>query len=378
MIQSRPIIIGGGIHGVSIAYYLSKRGYQPIIIEKTAIASAASGKAGGFLARDWGYGDTVQLHQKSYDLHEQLALELQIQSYRKVTTLSVDGNKSGKNIANWLDRKASSVVLSMNTAQVTPLELTTKMLEAATSAGTEVIIGTVTNVLVDNGYVKSVNIDNQRVIEANQVIITLGPWSGVNCEDWFGVSIPMEGVKSTSLLFKNLEPITTNPFALFCNEDEYGCHLEFYPRPNGDLYVCGCGGSDYVSGDRLRANGDCASSDLVYADPKRVDAATKSFKSMSSLGDHTPDITQACMRPCPPDALPIMGEIPGVNGAFISAGHNCWGILWAPISGFAMSELICDGRCKVINIEPFSPLRFNLKKKDRGKKLGSTSVGEQW
>lgn len=36
-----------------------------------------------------------------------------------------------------------------------------------------------------------------------------------------------------------------------------------------------------------------------------------------------------CMRPCPPDGLPIMGAIPGTANAFIAAGHNCWGILGA-------------------------------------------------
>jgi len=37
------ILIGGGIHGVSTAYYLSQRGVKSLIIEKSSIASAASG-----------------------------------------------------------------------------------------------------------------------------------------------------------------------------------------------------------------------------------------------------------------------------------------------------------------------------------------------
>jgi len=37
------ISIGGGIHGVSTAYYLSQRGVKSLIIEKSSIASAASG-----------------------------------------------------------------------------------------------------------------------------------------------------------------------------------------------------------------------------------------------------------------------------------------------------------------------------------------------
>jgi hypothetical protein len=52
-------------------------------------------------------------------------------------------------------------------------------------------------------------------------------------EDWFGLELPMEGVKSTSLVFSDLEAIRHEPYACFCAEDAHGCHLELYPRPNG-------------------------------------------------------------------------------------------------------------------------------------------------
>ena len=67
------VILGAGIHGASVAYYLStKFGIFPTVIERTSIAAAASGKAGGFLAREWGSGVTQQLHQVSFDMHEKL------------------------------------------------------------------------------------------------------------------------------------------------------------------------------------------------------------------------------------------------------------------------------------------------------------------
>ena len=43
---------------------------------------------------------------------------------------------------------------------------------------------------------------------------------------------------------------------------------------------------------RLRAGGDCESADLIVADPKRIKAASESFRLMSSLGDKAPDQTQ--------------------------------------------------------------------------------------
>lgn len=34
---------------------------------------------------------------------------------------------------------------------------------------------------------------------------------------------------------------------------------------------------------------------------------------------------QACMRPCAPDALPIIGRVPGHDNVYLNCGHNCWG-----------------------------------------------------
>jgi glycine/D-amino acid oxidase-like deaminating enzyme len=43
--RMRVLICGGGVIGASIAYFLSCRGVQSIVIERTRLACAASGKA---------------------------------------------------------------------------------------------------------------------------------------------------------------------------------------------------------------------------------------------------------------------------------------------------------------------------------------------
>jgi hypothetical protein len=70
----------------------------------------------------------------------------------------------------------------------------------------------------------------------------------------------------------------------------------------------------------------------------------------------------------------------------MSAGHNCWGILWAPVSGLAMSELIMEGQAKCVDLSAFAPGRFGAAKGGaegqrsggRGRKMGNVAVGEQW
>ena len=99
--------------------------------------------------------------------------------------------------------------------------------------------------------------------------------------------------------------------------------VEVYPRPNGEIYICGIGGSDYISTDQLKQG---AFRNECQANEQRVQAAAASFQEMSSIYKKEGELqtTQACMRPCPPDAMPYMGPVPGYEGAYLNAGHNCW------------------------------------------------------
>lgn len=376
------VIVGGGIHGGAIAYFLKERfGVDSTILEKAEqVAPAASGKSGGFLAREWGSGPTVELHQRSFDLHVELAKTLRVDSFRPVDVLSVQVGRKGATGVSWLDRVAATAPMKGAAAQVTPLELTEKLIAAS---GAEVRLGVcASGVRIESGRVTGVTLDDGSLLATDAVVVAAGPWSGVLLEDWFGVACPMQGVRSTSLVFRDAagaERVTSEFAALFCSEDSNGCHVEVYPRPDGSLYLCGLGGSAYLAGDDLRPGGSVFQPGAVQADPARVAAGLRSFRSMSSLGDGEPVVTQACMRPLLPDGLPVMGAVtPDISGAFVSSAHNCWGILWAPASGLAMAELIATGSSKVVDLRPFSPGRFITSKPRRGRKQGEKDVGEQW
>lgn len=96
MANSRRVcIIGGGIIGASVAYHLSEAGCLNItIVERTNIACGASGRAGGFLAKDWRSGAEGQFSEGSFLAHSQLAVRLQKEystdvMYRRLTTFNV-------------------------------------------------------------------------------------------------------------------------------------------------------------------------------------------------------------------------------------------------------------------------------------------------
>lgn len=86
------IIVGGGIAGVSTAYFLKKlqADLDVKIVERTAIAASAGGKGGGFLAKNWSQGPANTLQVQGFNMHAQMAQELGIQSYRMIKTLQLD------------------------------------------------------------------------------------------------------------------------------------------------------------------------------------------------------------------------------------------------------------------------------------------------
>ena len=383
------VIIGGGIIGAATAFYLTKRGYANVtVVERYRVAGCASGKSGGFLAGGWGDKTTNALHTKGFQLHASLSQELHLESYRPIRTLEVSQGqtkRSKQNVCPWLDG-ACGVPMDDQTAQVTPLELTTKLMEAAMAKGAKVVIGQVINVEAEEGphrekTVTGVVLRDGHTLKCNQLLIAMGPWSVV-AEDWFpGLKVPMEGIKSTSLILS--QPAgSIEPYALFCAEDSrYHCHLEVYPRPNGEIYVCGLGGSEHCPKQRIVE----LTPESVLPDKTRVEAALRCVSSYSStLGKSSADDANACMRPAVTDGYPMMGRIPDFQNAYIGTGHNCWGILWGPISGLALSELLIDGVSKTVSLDSFDPARFSPRKRPkhsvskRGRHQNDKAVGEQW
>src|SRR6202162_4039821 len=92
----RVLICGGGVIGASIAYFLSCSEAKAIVIERTGVACAASGKSGGFLALDWCDGTPLMgLARRSFALHAELAGSLDGDwGYRVMTTYAGEVGRS--------------------------------------------------------------------------------------------------------------------------------------------------------------------------------------------------------------------------------------------------------------------------------------------
>ena len=186
-------------------------------------------------------------------------------------------------------------------------------------------------------------------LEADVVVIAMGPWSG-QASEWLKIPL-ITGSRAHSILLTPKEPVPSH--ALFTDitskQDGRSRDPEFYPRPDGDVYICGM--SDRKA---------------LPVDPSHVEVKDQSCQTLkqdaaitsSKLADAQLKLSQACYLPCPPDNLPAIGKVPGVTGAYIATGHTCWGILNSSGTGAAMAELIVDGKSSIIDLSPFDPGRF--------------------
>lgn len=365
----RVAVCGGGVIGVCTAYFLAKKGAAVTLIEKSSVACAASGKSGGFLALDWCDGGPLSsLARASFNLHRSLAEELngtESYGYRPLTTLSLTITESGKqgqssrvqNLPSWVDgpaRDLRAIGSTETTAQVHPQMFTKTLLSKAVEKyGVEVVIGKVDSVGVEGGRVDSVVLEGGRVIESDSVVLALGPWSGKF--EMLSSLFRVYGLRAHSIVLEPKEPDAITPHALFLSyypaQGGKPMDPEVYPRPSGEVYLCGMSSEVEVPEDPEQIVGDPESLEVL----KRV-ASTVSSHLVE--GEARLKAEQACFLPCTDDSVPVIGEIPGVKGCYVATGHNCWGILNGPATGAAMAELIVDGQSTIVDLARFSPARF--------------------
>lgn len=351
-------VCGGGVIGTSIAYYLSQRAAEVVVVERTGIANAASGKSGGFLALDWCDGSALApLARRSFELHGGLASSLgRDWGYRRVDTLSVVASARQdvgryRRLASpdWLGSEAAvygQIGSPDTTAQISPAAFTSAMMAAAEENGARLIPGCVEGIVRSGSgdAVTGVMVDGA-ALAADAVVIAMGPWSILAC-DWLPLPAT-HGLKGHSIVFE-YEPSPESLFVELETEDGQRTSPEINPRPDGTTYVCGLPGEDALPVDPAH----------VVPEPGAIETLRQMTAQVSPGLAAAPILAeQSCYRPVTQDGMPLIGPVPGVAGAFVATGHSVWGMLNGPATGEAMAELIVDGRTTV-DLAPFDPGRL--------------------
>jgi len=240
----RVLICGGGVIGAAIAYFLSRRGVETTVIERTGLACAASGKSGGFLALDWCDGTPLEpLARRSFALHARLVEEIGNDwNYRPLTTYGGSMGLQPQGSAHGIDWLSNGVSVNQHlgstktTAQVHPAKFTAAMMQAAQAQGARWRLGRVTGVVRRGPRVAGVEVDGA-TIEGDAVVIAMGPWS-ILAAAWLPLPAVF-GLKGHSLVFDTGTRVP--PEALFLEVREAAGAVqtpELFPRSDGTTYVC--------------------------------------------------------------------------------------------------------------------------------------------
>jgi D-amino-acid dehydrogenase len=88
---------------------------------------------------------------------------------------------------------------------------------------------------------------------------------------------------------------------------------------------------------------------------EQLDAAARRYFTVTDLSEPT---SEWCgLRPCTPDGLPVIGRVPGYEGAYVANGHAMLGLTLGPVTGSLVADLVLRG-APTLDIQAFRPERF--------------------
>ena len=180
----RIVICGGGAIGVAIAYFLSRRGAAPIVIERHQVAGSASGSRVAF------WRSTGAAAARSIDWRGEASTcmpSLPIRSaipgaHRRLETYggyAVERRRTQSGERPWLSEAVAitgRLGSPQTTALVEPRAFTTGLMAAAEKHGGALRHGTAVDLMRDNsGAVRGVVLDDGEIVEGDGVVIAMGP-----------------------------------------------------------------------------------------------------------------------------------------------------------------------------------------------------------
>jgi len=369
------VIIGGGIIGCAIAYYLRKSGVEVTVVEKGDIGAEASSAAAGLLAPLGslsGPGPLADLLLASWSIYPALVPELEQASgvhlaYEQSGSLRVARNP--KNIDNlrkritawqplglkmqWLtgdearQREAllapdiSAAIYAPEEAQVKAPHVVKAFARAATNLGAKLcahhnVIGMdfhrnkVTRVCTDQGL----------EIACEHVIVATGAWTR-NLERLLDISLPVEPQRGQILTLKQPSSPPSPPPPL--KHIIFGEAIYLAPKNNGTIVV-GATKEEVGFEKHLTAGG------IGWL-------LSTAVRLLPGLEGAAIDQMWAGLRPKTPDNLPILGNAPSLENVILAVGHGSIGIMLSAITGKSIAELVTTGHVPEI-IAPFSVERF--------------------
>jgi glycine oxidase len=361
------VVLGAGIVGCAAAYYLARDGAKVTIVEREAVGSGASGYAVGLLNPLVGTGipsPMAPLAEQTFRMHKALWPEIEEASgvdlqAREIQHLQLcftedDVRDARRDMARWDASEGFSAewldapeVLGLE-PRISPLvagavllksiwvldsyRITLALLQSAEALGARFVHGAVEGIESAGGRVTGVRV-NDRTLSCDAVVNALGPWSGQALAG-AGSVVPVAPLKGQLLHLES----PNEPFQYHMAGPGQVVH-----KADGLVWVA--------------STEEEAGFDVTLTQSARDTLMGRAIKMVPSLAELRLVRQTACIRPITPDRQPIVGPFSGITGAYLATGAEKKGILFGPLMGRAVADLVMSGET-TLPIEPLSPERF--------------------
>ena len=372
-------VIGAGVVGCSIAYYLAREGIKVALLERESIGSGSSPHATGFinlLGAEFTPGPSFQFGLAGYREFPSLVEELEEATgmdllYQRRPSLRLALEESEEQLIKefmvwqkehvamrWITaeevhelepRLTSSLrgaVYEEESAQLDSYRLNLALAAGAELKGAQTILREVTGLISQGDRITGV-CTRGGDISCGTVVIAAGLWSPPFQKD-LGFPVPVGALKGERLLLK----YDGDPLQVLISSPMRGHMIS---RLDGLLSVGSTGGRDYDKDQLYQGEG----MDRVPTESARIEIMQRAIDVLPDLQNAFLVQQLAGSRPLSPDRMPIIGPVPGKQGVVLATGHTTKGIHLGPITAKAITEFILGG-CKMVpaSIETFLPSRF--------------------
>jgi glycine oxidase len=362
-------IVGGGVIGCAIAYYLSKSGVDVALFERGEIGAEASRAATGLLAPLGplsGPGPFADLLLSSFALFPTLVPELEEAScvhleYEQTGALRIVRNT--KHISNlhkrmyawqplglqmyWLTGDEarqlepllapdiSAAIYAPEESQINASQVVKSFSLAAINQGASLYSHSIiTGIQQHHARVTGVYTSQGQKIACNHLVIANGAWTA-HCSEWLDVTIPVIPQRGQAL--------TLHQPSIPLRHIIFGEAAYLTPKAKHMIIVG-------ATKEEVGFNTNTTIGGLSWL----LNTAIRLTPALESCAlDHT----WAGLRPRTPDNQPILGPAPGWENVTLAVGHGSVGIILSAITGKTIAELIITGQSPQI-LQPFSLKRF--------------------
>src|SRR5690625_2852311 len=382
-------VIGGGIVGCAVAYYLSKSGLETILIEKNDIASGTSSRCDGnvtIVDKDPGFDSQMSL--KSQELTIELKEELEIPfEYRELGSILVCDNDDEMEAAVEWVKTQNDAGLKFNVLDPQDIRNESPYFADNIPGGLECETDSLINPylfcysLVDKAKkeyglrtftqrkVTNITKDEDFTIEttngtftAKKVVNAAGVWAPFIGE-MLSIDIPITPRKGHILVGSRQEPV------MMRNVMEFGYLMNKFGRERIADEATSKYGVALVLEPTDSQNFLMGSSREFVGYNEKVDInvvetiAKRAMRFFPKMHDFNMIRAYTGFRPFTEDHLPIVSEVDEFPGYVIAAGHEGDGISLATVTGKVVEELLQDKNDTIIPLEPLAFNRFKQKVK---------------